>query len=264
MGGSDRQIRFWKRSQEQLFLSEERAKELEDKFEAEVEREDVQAAPGGGAQVFAPRPSRRTIESVRTTERLMEILDEAKDQTEGKELWDGSTMHPCIRVIRYLNTLNASNIYEVLLCLPFSHAYRLLRFISEFLEAVATIPNPDASTNGAASADISGLCGDKVLSAAATIETPCQAALITAYVHHSELASTTDARALLLRLRTRMRTLLQAEKDRIGFSMAGVAHLQRALKRVSTLREQPVNPAPRRSSSTNGSGQGPTKKRRKR
>merc|ERR1719356_854325 len=105
--GSDRQIRFWKRSQEQLFLSEERAKELEDKFEAEVEREDVQAAPGGGAVVSAPRPSRRTVESVRTTERLMEILDEAKDQTEGKELWDGSTIHPCIRVIRYINTLNA-------------------------------------------------------------------------------------------------------------------------------------------------------------
>jgi U3 small nucleolar RNA-associated protein 12 len=227
--GTDRQIRFWKRSQEQLFLSEERSKELEEKFEQEVEREDVQAAPGGGAQVIAPRPSRRTIESVRTTERLMEIL-------------------------------NATNIYEVLLCLPFSHAHRLLKFICEFLEAVASIPD-----KGGVSPEAQGLCGDKVLSAAATLETPCQAALITAYVHHSELASTTDARLLLLRLRKRMRSLLQAEKDRIGFSMAGIAHLQRTLKRASALREEPSNSAAPRSGVNGGTTTpGPAKKKRKR
>merc|ERR1719284_1722390 len=111
--GSDRQIRFWRRSQEQLFLSEERAKELEDKFEQEVEREDIE-----GGKVVALRPSRRTVESVRTTERLMEILDEALAEANG----DGvslSNQHPCVRVVRYVNTLTASNIYEVLLCLPF-------------------------------------------------------------------------------------------------------------------------------------------------
>ncbi|CAE7469653.1 Wdr3 [Symbiodinium microadriaticum] len=37
--GSDKQIRIWRRTQEQLFLSEERAKELEEQFEQEVERE---------------------------------------------------------------------------------------------------------------------------------------------------------------------------------------------------------------------------------
>ncbi|CAJ1453167.1 unnamed protein product [Effrenium voratum] len=71
--GSDKQIRMWKRTQEQLFLSEERAKELEDQFEQEVEREDLPTAAAA-----APRPSRRTVESVRSTERLMEVLDEAK------------------------------------------------------------------------------------------------------------------------------------------------------------------------------------------
>jgi len=251
--GGDRQVRFWKRSQEQLFLSEERAKELEDKFEQEVEREDIQA-PGAGAQVVAPRPSRRTIESVRTTERLMEILDEAKDLAEGKQLWDGTVQSPCLRVCRYLNTLTASNIYEVLLCLPFSHAHRLLRFICDFLEAVASIPD---ATNSAAK-------GDKVLSAAATLETPCQAALITAYVHHSELAATTEARTLLLRLKKQMRSLLQAEKDRIGFSMAGISHLQRTLKRASALREEPLSSPGVSASKRAPSGGAPVAKKRKR
>mmetsp|Transcript_144252 Transcript_144252/g.402015 ORF Transcript_144252/g.402015 Transcript_144252/m.402015 type:complete len:926 (-) Transcript_144252:49-2826(-) len=221
---SDRQIRFWRRSQEQLFLSEERAKELEERFEQEVEREDLQRASGGEAVTL--RASRRTVESVRTTERLMELLDEASAAEEqGTLAIDGR--HPCARVVGYVNTLTASSIYEVLLALPFGHALRLLQFICRFFEAVAALPKNVASPGGDAQT--------KALSAAATLETPCQAALITTYVHHSELAATPGARPLILRLRQHMRELLQAEKDRIGLSMAGFAHLHRALKRSGSL-----------------------------
>jgi len=226
--GSDRQIRFWKRGQEQLFLSEERAKELEGKFEQEVEREDI---PGNlGGEIVALRPSRRTIESVRSTERLMEIIDDAAKEAaedDGDVADGGGRQHPCARVVGHVNTLTASNIYEVLLALPFTHALRLLQFICQFFEAVAALPAGAAAPGGDVEA--------KALSASATLETPCQAALITTFVHHSELAMTPRARPLLLKLRTLMRELLQAEKDRIGLSMAGFSHLQRMLKRNSGL-----------------------------
>merc|ERR1712070_81561 len=75
----------------------------------------------------------------------------------------------------------------------------------------------------------------RVMSVATTLETPCQAALITAYVHHKELALTANARAMLIRLRTQLRVLLQAEKDRIGMTMAGFGHMQRVLKRNSAM-----------------------------
>merc|ERR1719506_2286697 len=224
--GSDRQIRFWRRSSEQLFLSEERAKELEDKFEQEVEREDLE-----GGQVVALRPSRRTVESVRTTERLMEILDEAVAEAAG-DAPSLSGQNPCVRVVRYLNTLTASNIYEVLLCLPFSHAMHLLRFLLQFFKAVSTLPCAGGDDDQSSA---------RALSAAATLETPCQAALITAYVHHSELAMTARSRTLLLQLRQQMRSLLQAEKDRIGLNTAGFAHLQRVLKRNSGGAPLPVS-----------------------
>eukprot|EP00931_Biecheleriopsis_adriatica_P087475 TRINITY_DN61939_c0_g1_i1.p1 TRINITY_DN61939_c0_g1~~TRINITY_DN61939_c0_g1_i1.p1 ORF type:complete len:968 (+),score=220.22 TRINITY_DN61939_c0_g1_i1:119-3022(+) len=235
--GSDKQIRMWRRSQEQLFLSEERAKEMEEQFEQEVEREDVQPGPGmGGGEAVVLRASRRTVESVRTTERLMEVLDEAKagqEQLESEEAEGGIDLealkgfgqgarHPCARAIAYINTLNASNIYEVLLALPFSHALILMRVITRFFDAVAALPGGEGAAARA-----------KVLSAAASLETPCQAALITAYVHHSEFAATASARPLLLQLRSQMRSLLQAEKDRIGLTMAGFAHLQRSMKRTS-------------------------------
>ncbi|OLQ09796.1 hypothetical protein AK812_SmicGene6535 [Symbiodinium microadriaticum] len=130
--------------------------------------------------------------------------------------------HPVARAVAYINTLNASNIYEVILALPFSHALLLLRVVARFFDAVAALPGGDGAALRA-----------KALSAAATLETPCQAALIAAYVHHSEFAATSSARPLLLRLRLQMRSLLQAEKDRIGLSLAGFGHLQRTLKRTS-------------------------------
>lgn len=217
--GSDKQMRFWRRGSEQMFISEEREKEMEEQFEQEVTREDLSTP--GATQVLAARPSRRTIESVRSTERLMEIIDDALAQVTVTTSTSGK--HPCIRVVQYVNTLVASNIYEVLLALPFRHALDLLQFIHQFFTAVESSSIDDASQHSHA----------RVLSSAVILETPCQAALILTYVHHRELASTTRARGLLLDLRRVMRKLLRSEKDRIGLSMAGFAHMQRSLKRTS-------------------------------
>merc|ERR1712050_68385 len=182
------------------------------------------------SEVVTLRASRRTVESVRSTERLMEILDEADAGGDAVVTLPGQQgiRHPCARVIEYVNTLTASNIYEVLLALPFSHAIKLLKFVCTFFEAVSAIP----SGNGDADR---GDVQTKVLSAATALEAPCQAALITTYIHHSELATTPSARGLVLRLRQQMRNLLQAEKDRIGLTIAGFGHLQRILKRSPAL-----------------------------
>merc|ERR1712183_284639 len=127
---------------------------------------------------------------------------------------------PCVRVVQYVNTLTAANIYEVLLCLPFSHALILLQFLLQFFQAVSALSKSGDANVGQSQS----------LSAVATLETPCQAALITAYVHHSELAITSSSRTMLLQMRQEMRALLQAEKDRIGLNVAGFAHLRRTLK----------------------------------
>eukprot|EP00913_Durusdinium_trenchii_P028023 g26274.t1 len=157
-------------------------------------------------QRSAPRTGREAAK-VRTTERLMEVLDEAKEAEDvlaaegideaAIEVGQGAR-HPCARAIA-----NASNIYEVLLALPFAHALQLLKVILRFLEAVASLP-------GGEGAQARG----KALSAAATLQTPCQAALIAAYVHHSELAATSSCRPILMRLKSQMQLLLQAEKEK--------------------------------------------------
>lgn len=47
-GGHDRSLRLWRRTDEMVFLEEERERELEDLFEAELDRDDV------GATGFVP------------------------------------------------------------------------------------------------------------------------------------------------------------------------------------------------------------------
>jgi len=209
-GGSDRQIRFWKRTSEQMFLSEEKEKALDERFEAEVEREDFEAK----SEVVSMRASRRTIESVKSTEDLIEVLDAAVAEGTTPEV-------SCLRVVRHLNTLTSNNIYEVLLALPFTHAMILLRFLCDFFEAISGTAKPGTEE----------FC-------MATLDTPCQAALITTFVHHAELAVVVDSRPVLLRLRVLMRRLLQGERDRIGLNMAGLQHVQRVLKRSGHLHDK--------------------------
>lgn len=56
-GGHDRSLRLWRRTEEMVFLEEEREKELEGLFEAELDRDDVAGAgAAGGGGGFAPPP----------------------------------------------------------------------------------------------------------------------------------------------------------------------------------------------------------------
>lgn len=55
-GGHDRSLRLWRRTEEMVFLEEEREKEMEGLFESELDRDDV-AAPG--ADGLVPPPQRK-------------------------------------------------------------------------------------------------------------------------------------------------------------------------------------------------------------
>lgn len=56
-GGHDRSLRLWRRTEEMVFLEEEREKEMEGLFESELDRDDV-AAPGADGLAL-PAPQRK-------------------------------------------------------------------------------------------------------------------------------------------------------------------------------------------------------------
>ncbi|EEA05532.1 uncharacterized protein CMU_025380 [Cryptosporidium muris RN66] len=73
-GNLDRSMRIWRRSERQLFLQEEREKDMEEQFQQEILRDDILNEISNPA-VFMMRPTRKTIESIQSTEKLMEIID---------------------------------------------------------------------------------------------------------------------------------------------------------------------------------------------
>ncbi|KAF7458277.1 WD40 repeat-containing protein [Cryptosporidium felis] len=77
-GFLDRTIRVWFRTDQQLFLEEEREKEQEERLEREIlqgnTREYTETVASGSVSVMS-RPTRKTFESLKSTEKLIEVID---------------------------------------------------------------------------------------------------------------------------------------------------------------------------------------------
>ncbi|KAH8582048.1 WD41 repeats containing [Cryptosporidium sp. chipmunk genotype I] len=75
-GFLDRTIRVWFRTDQQLFLEEEREKEQEEQLEREILQGNTNDYAENLASVSVmSRPTRKTFESLKSTEKLMEIID---------------------------------------------------------------------------------------------------------------------------------------------------------------------------------------------
>ena len=62
------------------------------------------------------------------------------------------------------------------------------------------------------------------------VELVSRAATLLVRLHHAQLVATVAARAPLLELRRQLRRRTQQLKDRMGFNLAALSHLQRSLK----------------------------------
>lgn len=81
VGGHDRSIRVWERSEDLVFIEEEKERELEAQYEKEMEKEQVQEQNDDGtAKDESALATRRTMESLIAGERLIEALDLADSE----------------------------------------------------------------------------------------------------------------------------------------------------------------------------------------
>jgi U3 small nucleolar RNA-associated protein 12 len=67
------------------------------------------------------------------------------------------------------------------------------------------------------------------------VELVSRAATLLVRLHHAQLVATPAARALLLDLRRQLRRRTQQLKDRMGFNLAALSHLQRGLQQQHEL-----------------------------
>ena len=120
--GSDRSIRKLERTSEQMFAEEERERREEMENERELADKDSSA-------IVLARASRKTVENIRTADRLIELLEGAQDQ--------GS-----IKVAKLLSLIPASDLNEVVLALPGASARLLLSSLCDILEKLPQDGSP--------------------------------------------------------------------------------------------------------------------------
>ena len=120
--GADRAIRKWTRTTEQLFAEEERDQREERENERELAEGDV---------VVMARASRKTVQTVRSAERLMELL-EAAESIGGQQ---GQ-----VRAAKLLTVIPPADLNEVLLALPATSARQLLTALADLLETLPASP----------------------------------------------------------------------------------------------------------------------------
>lgn len=225
-GSQDRSLRRWERTDEPFFVEEEKEKRLESLFEADLERPEQ--APLGAGQVGEEGASaaagRKSLETVSAADAIVDALDLAAAEDERlkevaeaearrKRSGDASApgprptanplllgLTPSDYVLRAVSQVRGAELEQALLMVPFTDALRLLGYLSSWLRR-----------------------GGRV-------ELLGRIATLLLRLHMQQLMATPSARPVLVELQGALRGRVQAFKDTMGFNMAAMEHLQRAIK----------------------------------
>ncbi|XP_004648096.1 WD repeat-containing protein 3 [Octodon degus] len=149
----DKSLRLWERTREPLILEEEREMQREAEYEESVAKEDQPAVPGEtqGDNYFT---GKKTIETVKAAERIMEAIELYREETAkmqehkaickaaGKEvplpinpiLMAYGNISPSSYVLEIFKGIKSSELEESLLVLPFSYVPDVLKLFTEFMQ----------------------------------------------------------------------------------------------------------------------------------
>jgi U3 small nucleolar RNA-associated protein 12 len=151
--GRDKAIRIWERSEEQVFMEEEREKEIEANYEEDLvegmERTRVDDEEVEGEVVPA---GKATVETLNAGERIIEALELGREDREMvKEYAREKKGAPLVRnsifvafggvsaeryVLSVLEKVKPMALQDALLVLPFEHVEILITFIAQWAQVV--------------------------------------------------------------------------------------------------------------------------------
>ncbi|KJR81648.1 U3 small nucleolar RNA-associated protein 12 [Sporothrix schenckii 1099-18] len=224
----DKSIRVWDETDEQIFLEEEREREIEQLYEStlatSLDRADADEDPEErdregqlGQQVGAA--SKQTVETLMAGERIAEALelgladlnllkewDEAKARALAGEGGGGSIAPPQRHIVfvaqgnlsaeQYvlgvLAKIPAAALHDALLVLPFAQVPALFTFLERFARQGLNMP------------------------------LTCRVLFFMLKTHHRQIVASRTMRAMLDTLRASLRGALQQQKDQMGHNMAAL------------------------------------------
>lgn len=208
----DKSIRMWQQTDEQIFLEEEREKELEELYEdtllASLEQDDREA--GGDEQVVAA--GKQTVETLMAGEKVAEALELGMEDLElMEEHQTAKSVNPkavvpsrnpvflaqnnvsaSAYVLKTFQRIPSASLQDALLVLSFSQLPALFTFLSLWASEGRNVP------------------------------LTCRILFFMLNTHQRQLVSSRLMRPLLEDVRRNLRAVLQAQKGEMGFNLAGL------------------------------------------
>ncbi|XP_071495513.1 WD repeat-containing protein 3-like [Diadema antillarum] len=222
-GSHDKSLRLWEKTEEPLVLEEEQEMEREKRFEESVEQEE-QPIAGEATGGEVSMPEKRTVETLRGAERLMEALNLYQEETakmddhaqrckaSNKQL-PLPDKHPILQAygnltpLKYvgevLKKIKSSELEESLLVLPLDYALRLLPLL------------------------------ERLVDDSWEVELACRCLLFLLRVHHGQITSSQSLLPMIDRLRSTTLDKVNELKDTIGFNMAAFQFLKAKMEAES-------------------------------
>ncbi|KAL1956333.1 hypothetical protein VTO42DRAFT_7416 [Malbranchea cinnamomea] len=209
---ADRSIRIWQQTDEQIFLSEEREKELEELYDDTLATTLDDEKAEGEDKPEAVAAGKQTIETLTAGERIIESLDLGmEDLALIREHNEKKASNPNIappqrnpvylalgnipaerHVLNTLQKIPAASLQDALLVLPFSKIPALFTFLNIFASKGWNIP------------------------------LTCRVLFFMLKTHHRQVISSKLMKPMLDDIRVNIRHILQKHKDEMGFNLAAL------------------------------------------
>ncbi|XP_077946986.1 WD repeat-containing protein 3 isoform X2 [Gasterosteus aculeatus] len=216
----DKSLRLWERTREPIILEEEREMKREAEFEESLASGDVPVVPGETQGEAAPA-SKKTIETVKAAERIMEALELYKEENRKMEEYKYACMaavnelplpkpnpilaalgnvSPSRYVLDVIKKVRSSELEVSLLVLPFQYAPPLLRLFNDYIQQ--------------------GL----------EVELVCRCLFFLLKIHFGQISSNQMLLSVIDELRTNTVSKVQEIRDVMGFNSAALQFLQREIE----------------------------------
>lgn len=209
--GSDKVVRLYERTSEPLVLQDEEEEERERQENEQLVTGDTTAVPGQKQQSL---PSRKTVNSERGAELILECLDVSKvfieqlvscaDSAKTPELPLQMQAYDCTTTEDYLletiKRIRTSDLEETLLLLPYSAVCEILKILP------------------------------KLLANDYHVELVARLALCLIQAHHGPIVANKDLLPMLEATKKLTVNKISAMRDVIGFNLHGMMYIQRELE----------------------------------
>uniref|UniRef100_A0A3B4UMW4 WD repeat-containing protein 3 n=1 Tax=Seriola dumerili TaxID=41447 RepID=A0A3B4UMW4_SERDU len=211
----DKSLRLWERTREPIILEEEREMEREAEFEESMAKGDVPVVPGETQGEAAPA-GKKTVETVKAAERIMEALELYKEENRkmeehkyacehaGKEVEPHRqvilTTTPSRYVLDVIRKVRSSELEVSLLVLPFPYVPELLRLFNSYIQQ--------------------GL----------EVELVCRCLFFLLKIHFGQISSNQMLLSVIDELRMNTLSKVHEIRDVMGFNSAALQFLQREIQ----------------------------------